>query len=95
MMKNSKKMPEKYIKALSNQVMVRGQGQIRLGLCSKLYREGENILVPYCQMNTVVRFKTKDEPKYQERKSQINYMNTKKVKIIKENMMNRSIVSMI
>ena len=25
----------------------------RLGLCSKLYRDGENILVPYCQMNTL------------------------------------------
>ena len=53
MMKNSKKMSKKYMKALSNQVRVRGWGQVRLGLCSKLYRDGENILVPYCQMNTL------------------------------------------
>ena len=39
------------MKLLSNQVRVRGQ--VWLGLCSKLYRDGENILVPYCQINTL------------------------------------------
>ena len=27
---------------------------VRLGLWSKLYRDVENILVPHCQMNTLV-----------------------------------------
>ena len=51
MMKNSKKMSKKYMKALSNQF--RGQGQVRLGLCSKLYRDGEVTTVPCCLINTL------------------------------------------
>ena len=41
-----KKMSKKYMKALCNEV------RFRFCLCSKVYRDGENILVPYCQMNT-------------------------------------------
>ena len=55
MMKNSKKNFKKYMKALKNQVRVKGWGQVRLG--SKLYRDGENILVLYCQMNTLLNTK--------------------------------------
>ena len=53
-MKNTKKRPYESIKQHFSYVLTPLTRDV---ICSKLYRDGENILVSFCQTNTLLRLR--------------------------------------